>query len=47
MKLANGPELEDFPYERGIHHWNNQKKRRLARIYQPLKPKDSDSVLIE
>ena len=47
MKLAKGPELEDFPYERAIQHWNNQKKRRLARLYQPLKPKDSDSVLIE
>ena len=47
MKLAKGPKLEDFPYERAIHHWNNLKKRRLARLYQPLTPKDSDSVLIE
>ena len=47
MKFAKGPVLEDFPYERAIQHWNNQKKRRLARLYQPLKPKESDSVLIE
>lgn len=47
MKLAVGPTIEEFPYERAIHHWNNEKKRRLARLYQPMKPKDTDSVLIE
>ena len=47
MKLAVGPSIEEFPYERAIRHWNNEKKRRLARLYQPMRPKETDSLLIE
>lgn len=35
MKLSCGPEIEDFPYEQAIRHWNLEKKHRLARLYQP------------
>ena len=49
MRLAVGPCVKEFPYARAIHHWNGVKRRRLARLYQPSKPKDSesDSVVIE
>ena len=37
MKLSTGPEIEDFPYPVAIQHWRKEKKRRLARLYQPSK----------
>ena len=37
MKLAVGPEIESFPYERAIRHWHREKRRRLARLYAPSK----------
>ena len=37
MKLSTGPEIEDFPYPVAIQHWRKDKKRRLARLYQPSK----------
>ena len=33
MKLACGPELKDYPFEKAICHWRDAKKRRLGRLY--------------
>ncbi|KAH3851487.1 hypothetical protein DPMN_093969 [Dreissena polymorpha] len=35
MKLAMGPNVLDFLYEQAIRHWKAEKKRRLARLYEP------------
>lgn len=43
LKLAVGPEVEEFPYERAIRHWNQQKKHPLARLIQPKKPAETNS----
>ena len=41
MRLANGPEVEDFPYEIAIRHWKTEKKRGPARLCQPKKATDT------
>ncbi|KAH3739904.1 hypothetical protein DPMN_046594 [Dreissena polymorpha] len=41
MKISAGPGLDSFPYNRAIKHWRTQKKRRLARLYQPSVSKDN------
>ena len=46
MKLATGPEIETFPYELAVRHWNKEKKRRLARLYQPKKPTEDSPIVL-
>lgn len=37
MRIAKGPGMDSFPYELAIGHWRREKRRRLARLYQPKK----------